>query len=440
MAISNFLLQPQSDNALRRELYIAAGASIDYETAADRVQRGWLVASRDENLVCHLQVHHPRFQVGCHECGRASPLEHTCAAAAITLNVPADLSAVSQVVDLSALTHDDEGDAIFYKLGTVPSGITAARGVGQNAHLLTVTYPAQFSNPPSNLSFMVPLSLEQPLGTKLVGSDRNLPVRVLRYSPQPIHTSYSSPLNQGRLYIDRTANHFEVTLNNWIQNHSNRPLRVGYGTGYSHSWSDRIATYTIGETNGIFSFRGDRVSPVPCQHNSDIKHSDTSADERQRRHQHRFHQLPAESRTTTCWLDWSMREAQRGLTSRRSGRRKPHIIEGGVSGMVEIQASLKISANARKGANCCYYGDNRKETPMKQLTRTELVIAWLLGIYFGVIAAAIVATSMAVAGITGAWEGMGNHAVPSSRRSAGCAIRSDCSYCYRRRTYSRYGR
>ena len=43
---------------------------------------------------------------------------------------------------------------------------------------------------------------------------------------------------------------------------------------------------------------------------------------------------------------------------------------------------------------------------MKQLTRTELVIAWLLGIYFGVIAAAIVATSMAVAGITGAWEGM----------------------------------
>ena len=61
-----------------------------------------------------------------------------------------------------------------------------------------------------------------------------------------------------------TANHFEVTLNNWIQNHSNRPLRVGYGTGYSHSWSDRIATYTIGETNGIFSFRGDRVSPFPA--------------------------------------------------------------------------------------------------------------------------------------------------------------------------------
>ena len=262
MAISTFSLQAQSDNALRRELYIAAGASIDYEIAADRVQRGWLVASRDATNSVTAKEILRGFKLDITNIEEPA-MWNSATLPPVSLYVPGDLSAVSATVDLRTLASDPEGDAFAFNQGPVPSGITAVRGTGQQAHILTVTYPAQFSNPPSNLSFMVPLFLEQPLGTKVVGSDRNLPVRVFRFAPQPIHTSYSDPRNPARLYIDRTADHFEVTLNNWIQNHSNRPLRVGHGVNYEHSWSDPNARYTIGETNGVFSFRGDRVSPYP---------------------------------------------------------------------------------------------------------------------------------------------------------------------------------
>ena len=48
MAINNFELRVQSDNALRRELWLPIGAGIDYEDADERLQRGLLVASRAE--------------------------------------------------------------------------------------------------------------------------------------------------------------------------------------------------------------------------------------------------------------------------------------------------------------------------------------------------------------------------------------------------------
>ena len=259
MAISNFAIEVQSDNALRRELYIAAGASIDYEVAADRVQRGWLVAQRAATNSVTAKEIIRGFKLDITNVEEPA-MWNSAALAPVTLRVPADLSAVSEVVDLSALAHDPEGDSFAFNVGTVPSGITATRGVGQQAHLLTVGYPAQTANPSSNLSFMVPLFLEQPLGSKITGSDRNLPVRVLRFAPEGIHTSYFSPAAPGRLYIDAGQTEFNVTLNNWIVNHSNRPLLLDNGTDGTTSWNTATADYTLGVANGVWSFRGVRAS------------------------------------------------------------------------------------------------------------------------------------------------------------------------------------
>ena len=259
MAISNFLIRPEELTPAEQELLIAAGASIDYETAADRKQRGLIVADRAATTSVTQKEITRGFVLDVTQVDET--VEWVRDLPTVTLNVPADLSAVFDTIEFDFYARDPEGNSFGVQTGTIPAGITAVFGVDDDARDLTITYPAQTSNPSSNLSFAIPVFLEQPLGTKIAGSDRTLMVAVRRYAPQGIHTSYNTPLNQGRLYIDRTADHFELTLNSFIQNHSNRPLRVGNGTSFAHSWSDGAATYTISESNGIFSFRGDRVSP-----------------------------------------------------------------------------------------------------------------------------------------------------------------------------------
>ena len=262
MAIDNFELDVQSGMPLRRELVLPVGAQIDYEVPAQRIQRGLLVANRALSDSVTAKEIVRGFQLDVSNVDEPARWNDD-ALQPITLQETNSLAALTGTLDLSTQATDPEGEAIFYKLGTVPSGITASLGTGQNAHILTYTYPAQPANPAANLSFNLPLSLEQPLGTKLAGSDRTLTVRVLRYAPQPIHTSYFSPIAPGRQYIDRTGRYFQVEITAFIQNHSNRPLLVDNGTDGTTSWDTTLASYSLTTSNGRWYWRADRADPFP---------------------------------------------------------------------------------------------------------------------------------------------------------------------------------
>ena len=260
MAITNFQIRPEELTPLEQELLIRAGASIDYETAADRTQRGLIVADRAATSSVTQKEITRGFKLDVTQVDET--VQWVRDLPVVTLNVPADLSAVFDTVEFDFYAQDPEGNVFDVVLGTVPSGITAVFGVDDDSLDLTITYPAQTSNPSSNLSFAVPVYLQQN-NVKVTGSDRTLMVRVLRYSPQPLHSAYPSPVLFGRMYINATEDHTEHTLSDYIRNPSGRPLRMGRGTSFSHSWSDPNASYQITESNGIFSFRADRVSPFP---------------------------------------------------------------------------------------------------------------------------------------------------------------------------------
>lgn len=261
MAISNFQIRPEQLTPLEQELLIRAGASIDYETAADRVQRGLIVADRAATSSVSQKEITRGFKLDVTQVDETVMWVRDLPV--ITLNVPADLSAVFDTLEFDFYAQDPEGNSFGVQTGTIPAGITAAFGIDDDARDLTITYPAQTANPSSNLSFAIPVFLEQPLGTKIAGSDRTLMVRVLRYSPQPLHSAYPSPVLFGRMYINSTEDHTEHRLNDYIRNPSGRPLRMGRGTSFSHTWSDANASYQITVSNGVFSFRADRVSPFP---------------------------------------------------------------------------------------------------------------------------------------------------------------------------------
>ena len=260
MAITNFQIRPEELTPLEQELLIRAGASIDYETAADRTQRGLIVADRAATSSVTQKEITRGFKLDVTQVDET--VQWVRDLPVITLNVPADLSAVEDTLEFEFYAQDPEGNVFDVVLGTVPSGITAVFGVDDDSLDLTITYPAQTSNPSSNLSFAIPVYLQQN-NVKVAGSDRTLMVRVLRYSPQPLHSAYPSPVLFGRMYINATEDHTEHTLSDYIRNPSGRPLRMGRGTSFAHSWSDPNASYQITESNGIFSFRADRVSPFP---------------------------------------------------------------------------------------------------------------------------------------------------------------------------------
>lgn len=260
MAAEHFAIGPESVGALDQDLSLIV--SPDYETPADRIQRQLIIAERPQTERVTAKTIARYYQLDTTDIDEP-PAWIPGALARMILRETNDLAALTDTLDLSTQAADPEGQAISYALGAVPAGLTAALGVGHQAHILTVTYPAQQANPPTDLSYAIPLWLEQPLGTKIAGTDRSLPVRVLRYAPQPIHTSYATPRHQGRLYIDAGDTYREVTLNDWIQNHDRRPLRIGHGTGYAHAWSDQIASYTIGDTAGTYSLRATRADPYP---------------------------------------------------------------------------------------------------------------------------------------------------------------------------------
>ena len=146
MAIDNFELDVQSGMPLRRELVLPVGAQIDYEVPAQRTQRGLLVANRAlSNSVTAKEITRG-FQLDVSNVDEP-PLWNADALQPITLQETNSLAALTGTLDLSTQATDPEGEAIFYKLGTVPAGIQASRGTGQNAHILTYTYPAQTANP-----------------------------------------------------------------------------------------------------------------------------------------------------------------------------------------------------------------------------------------------------------------------------------------------------
>lgn len=261
MTVANFELRPETGAPLERELWLSAGAQIDYETPAQRKQRGLIVASRAVTS-----------SVTAKEIVRGFVLDVTQVNEkvrwvrdfpVVRLQIPADLSPVFDTIELGFYAADEESDSFMINAGTVPAPLTALFGIDDNAKDLTITYPRQASNPASNQSFSIPVWLEQPRGTVVAGSRRNLSVSVLRFAPAAIHTSYEDLRSPGLLYIDATGDHVEATLNDWIQNPSSRPLRVGYGNSFDHRWSDVNATYQITVANGVFSFRADRVSPFP---------------------------------------------------------------------------------------------------------------------------------------------------------------------------------
>ena len=261
MAITNFQIRPETLTPAEQELLLVAGASIDYETPADREQRGLIVANRALTSSVTAKEITRGFKLDVTQIEET--VEWVRDLPTVTMRVPSDLSAVFDTVELGFYARDPEGTAFAVQTGTIPSGITTAFGVDDNDKDLTITYPAQTTNPATDLTFAVPVFLEQPLGTKVAGSDRTLTVRVLRYAPAELHSAYPSPVLFGRLYIDHGQTYREVTLNDYIRNPDNRPLRMGRGTGFSHTWSDVNASYQITESNGVFSLRIDKADPFP---------------------------------------------------------------------------------------------------------------------------------------------------------------------------------
>ena len=258
----NFELRVEDGAPLERELWLVSQP--DYETPADRVQRGVITATRAETSSVTAKSISRGFVLTVTDANEPavwSPLP------AIDLQVSSDLSAVSQVIDYSSLASDPEGEAWDVILGAVPSGITAVQGTGEpGAKSITYTYPAQASNPATDLTFSVPLSLSQ-ASTAVPNSTTQQVVRVHRYSPTPIYTAYSFASSPGNIQIVSTGVSFAagngIDVTHFLQNRDGRPITADNGTTGVTTWQTSIADYRLTQVGGRWFWNGTRRSNFP---------------------------------------------------------------------------------------------------------------------------------------------------------------------------------
>ena len=260
--VDGFELRVEPGAPSERELYLTE--SLNYETPADRTKRVLLVASRPETST----VTAKRITRGAvvettpvNEPPVWSPLP------AIDLQVPSDLSAVSQVVDYSDLASDPEQEAWQLIVGDTPAGLEVTQGVGnEGAKRVTYTYPAQPNNPTGDLTFSVPLSLSQ-ASVAVPNSTTQQAVRVHRYNPSPLYTAYAFASSPGNIQIVSTGISFAagngIDVTHFIQNRDGRPITADNGTTGTTTWQTSIADYRLTQVGGRWFWNGTRRSNFP---------------------------------------------------------------------------------------------------------------------------------------------------------------------------------
>ena len=265
MTAENFELRVETGAPLERELWLID--SPNYEVLADRLQRALIVATRTETDSVTAARIERGFELTVTNVDELP--QWNAPLAPVTLQLDNSLAAVSAVVDYSNLATDPEGMAWELKTGTLPQGLTVAQGTGNQSKQITYTYPAPASNPAANLSFTVPLSIEQPTGTPVALSGINQIVRVNRYAPRALSTSNAFFASPGRLYIIAGAVNFGVSdtrgfdVERLLENHDNRPVTADFGTDGQTTLSTSAATYTLMQHDGEWYFQGTRQSNFP---------------------------------------------------------------------------------------------------------------------------------------------------------------------------------
>ena len=265
MTAENFDLRPEAGAPLERELWLTD--SPNYEVLADRLQRAVIVASRAETDSVTAATINRGFVLTVTNVDELP--QWNAPLTPITLQLDNSLAAVSATRDYSNLATDPEGMAWELKTGTLPQGLTVAQGTGNQSKQITFTYPAPASNPAANLSFTVPLSIEQPTGTPVALSGINQIVRVNRYAPRALSTSNAQFASPGRLYIIAGAVNFGVSdsrgfdVERLIQNHDARPILADFGTDGTTTHSTSAAIYTLQQHSGEWFFQGTRQSNFP---------------------------------------------------------------------------------------------------------------------------------------------------------------------------------
>ena len=265
MTAENFELRVEAGAPLERELYL--GQSPNYEVLADRLQRALIVATRAETDSVTAARIERGFELTVTNIDELpqwlGPLP------VVTLQLANSLAAVSHTVDYDPLAQDPEGMSWELKTGTLPQGLTVSQGTGNQSKQITYTYPAPASNPSANLSFTVPLSIEQPTGTPVALSGINQIVRVNRYAPRALSTSNAFFASPGRLYIIAGAVNFGVSdtrgfdVERLLQNHDSRPVTADFGTDGQTTLSTSAAIYTLQQHSGEWFFQGTRQSNFP---------------------------------------------------------------------------------------------------------------------------------------------------------------------------------
>ena len=255
MTIDNFRLRPEQGAPDERELWLEV--SPDYETPADRLQRGVIVASRAETDSVTAKTIQRGFVLRVTDVQEA-PAWTPPTLPTITLQVPSDLSAVSHVADYTAAAADPEGQAWDMAVGIVPTGITAIQGTGEpGSKFVTYTFGAQASNPSSDQTFQVPLSLLQN-NVAVPDSAINQTVIVRRYAPHAISSAYTFIASPGVIGIVATGVSFSIDVTHFVQNPDSRPLLADNGTNGTTTWRSSYADYALTLQNGRWIWQGTR--------------------------------------------------------------------------------------------------------------------------------------------------------------------------------------
>ena len=258
MPISDFTLTPEPGDPDEQQLTLVR--SPDYETPADRLQRGVLVCTRTESDSVTAKTIRRGFVLTATPVDEP-PLWTPAQLPTITLQIPSDLTAVSHQADYRQAATDPENESWDLSLGTVPAGISAVQGVGEpQSKLITYTYGAQTSNPSADQTFNIPLSLLQN-NVAVPNSNINQAVVVRRYAPHAISSAYSFLASPGVIGIPATGFSFTLHPQTWIQNPDNRALLMVNADNNTTSWRSPYCNYTLTQdTSGRWVWSGSRRS------------------------------------------------------------------------------------------------------------------------------------------------------------------------------------
>ena len=258
MPISDFTLTPEPGDPDERTLTLIA--SPDYETPADRLQRGVLVATRAESDSVTAKTIKRGFVLQATAVDEP-PMWLSPTLPPVILQLDNSLAGVSQNINYAAAAADPEGQDWSLALGAIPSGIDALQGTG-DAGAKTVTYSVatQTTNPTADQTYNVPLSLLQS-NNAVPNSGIVQPVIVRRYNPHAISSAYTFIASPGVIGIPATGFSFTLHPETWIQNPASRPLLMVNADNNTTSWRTPYCNYELStDSTGRWVWTGARRS------------------------------------------------------------------------------------------------------------------------------------------------------------------------------------